>query len=167
MKTELTRQAEKCLWNYTNKMGVFGCFEVTIGWFGNERVDYITYSTDNTIRCYEIKVTLADLKSKAKQTFIGDYNYLVVTKELWGIIQSDIELGWKYHDKGIIVFSEEGIGVKSVKKAKKKNVTFGTRATILESMIRSLNREVDKFYKIAPFWEFKTEENNVMCSGKK
>ena len=67
-KTDLTRQAEKCLWNYTNKMGVFGCFEVTIGWYGKERVDYITYSTDNTIRCYEIKVTLADLKSKASQS---------------------------------------------------------------------------------------------------
>ncbi|RBR96506.1 hypothetical protein EB62_00956 [Enterococcus faecalis] len=75
MKTDLTRQAEKCLWHYTNKMGVFGCFEVTIGWFGKERVDFMTYSTDNTIRCYEIKVTLADLKSSAKQTFLSDYNY--------------------------------------------------------------------------------------------
>ncbi|HGF8056329.1 TPA: hypothetical protein QFL15_001935 [Enterococcus faecium] len=55
MKTELTMQAEKCLWHETNRMGVFGCFEVTIGWLGNERVDYITYSTDNTIRCYELK----------------------------------------------------------------------------------------------------------------
>ncbi|MEB5950515.1 hypothetical protein [Enterococcus innesii] len=159
MKTDLTRQAEKCLWNYTNKMGVFGCFEVTIGWYGKERVDYITYSTDNTIRCYEIKVTLADLKSKASQTFIGDYNYLVITKELWETIQADIELGWRYHNQGILVFLEEGIGMTSVKKAKKKNVTLGTRATILESMVRSLNREVGKLYKLAPFWELKANEN--------
>lgn len=158
-KTDLTRQAEKCLWYHTDKMGVFGCFEVTIGWYGNERVDYITYSTDNTIRCYEIKVTLADLKSKAKQTFIGDYNYLVITKELWEIIQADVELGWQYHNQGIIVFSEDGIGVTSVKKAKKQNVTIGTRATVLESMVRSLNREVGKLYKLAPFWELKANEN--------
>lgn len=140
-------------------MGVFGCFEVTIGWYGKERVDYITYSTDNTIRCYEIKVTLADLKSKASQTFIGDYNYLVITKELWETIQADIELGWRYHNQGILVFLEEGIGMTSVKKAKKKNVTLGTRATILESMVRSLNREVGKLYKLAPFWELKANEN--------
>ncbi|EOB3407632.1 hypothetical protein ACIJDF_002723, partial [Enterococcus hirae] len=89
MKKDLTRQAEKCLWYETNRMGVFGCFEVTIGWLGNERVDYITYSVDNTIRCYEIKVTLSDLKSKAKQTFIGDYNYLVVTNDLWEKMQQD------------------------------------------------------------------------------
>ncbi|MEQ7106325.1 hypothetical protein ABQD87_07980 [Enterococcus gallinarum] len=160
-KTDLTRQAEKCLWNYTNKMGVFGCFEVTIGWYGKERVDYITYSTDNTIRCYEIKVTLADLKSKASQTFIGDYNYLVVTNELWKAIQADNDLGWKYYHEGILIFDElsHNIGITSVKKAKKRNVTIGTRATVLESMVRSLNREVGKLYKLAPFWELKANGN--------
>lgn len=119
MKTDLTRQAEKCVWYHTNKQGVFGCFEVTIGWFGKERVDFMTYSTDNTIRCYEIKVTLSDLKSKASQTFIGDYNYLVITQDLWEIIQKDDSLGWKYYHQGILVFRETGIGIKSVKKAKK------------------------------------------------
>lgn len=159
-KTDLTRQAEKCLWAYTNKMGVFGCFEVTIGWFGDERVDYITYSTDNSIRCYEIKVTLADLKSKAKQTFIGDYNYLVVTAELWEAIQADEKLGWKYYNEGILIFNEHShsIGIASVKKAKKRNVTIGIRATVLESMVRSLNREVSKFYKISPFWGKETSK---------
>lgn len=152
-KTDLTKQAEKCLWYHTNKQGVFGCFEVTIGWFGKERVDFITYSTDNTIRCYEIKVSMADLKSSAKQTFIGDYNYLVVTQELWEMIKSDDSLGWKYYYQGILVFQKIGIGIKSEKKARKQNVTIGTRATVLESMVRSLNREVGKFYKEKPFWE--------------
>lgn len=153
-KSKLTKQAEKCLWHHTNKMGVFGCFEVTIGWSGKERVDFMTYSTDNTIRCYEIKVTMADLMSKAKQTFIGDYNYLVVTKELWEQIQTNNELGWKYYQQGILVFSESShsVGVTSVKKAKKQNVPLGTRATVLESMVRSMNREVEKFYKEKPYW---------------
>ncbi len=159
MKTDLTKQAEKCLWYYTNKMGVFGCFEVTIGWFGKERVDFMTYSTDNTIRCYEIKVTLADLKSSAKQTFLGDYNYLVVTNKLWEKIQANPDLRWKYHNQGILVFSElrHNLGITSVKKAKKQNVTLGTRATVLESMVRSLNREVEKFYKVNPFWGLSEE----------
>nr|WP_270501165.1 hypothetical protein [Enterococcus avium] len=113
----------------------------------------MTYSTDNTIRCYEIKVTLSDLKSKASQTFIGDYNYLVITQDLWEIIQKDDSLGWKYYHQGILVFRETGIGIKSVKKAKKQNVTLGTRSTVLESMVRSLNREVGKYYKATPFWE--------------
>ena len=152
-KTDLTKQAEKCLWNYTNKQGVFGCFEVTIGWFGKERVDFMTYSTDNTIRCYEIKVTMADLKSTAKQTFIGDYNYLVVTQDLWELIQLDNSLGWKYYYQGILVFKNSSVGITSVKKAKKQQVSIGTRATVLESMVRSLNREVGKYYKIKPYWE--------------
>ncbi|RBT47165.1 hypothetical protein, partial [Enterococcus hirae] len=101
MKTDLTRQAEKCLWHETNRMGVFGCFEVTIGWSGTERVDYITYSTDNTIRCYEIKVSMADLKSKANQTFIGDYNYLVITQDLWEKMQQDERIMCKYRHQGI------------------------------------------------------------------
>lgn len=153
LKTDLTRQAEKCLWYHTDKMGVFGCFEVTIGWFGKERVDFMTYSTDNTIRCYEIKVTFADLKSKANQTFIGDFNYLVITQDLWEIIQRDDSLAWKYYYQGILVFKENGIGITSVKKAKKQNVSLGTRSTVLESMVRSLNREVGKYYKATPFWE--------------
>lgn len=153
MKTELTRQAEKCLWHYTNEHGIFGCFEVTIGWHGKERVDFMTYSTDNTIRCYEIKVSLSDLKSTAKQTFIGDYNYLVVTKELWEIIQNDDSLGWKYYKQGILIFQESGIGITSVKKARKQSVTLGMRSTVLESMVRSLNREVGKFYEVEPFWK--------------
>lgn len=160
MKTELTMQAEKCLWHETNRMGVFGCFEVTIGWLGNERVDYITYSTDNTIRCYEIKVSMADLKSKAKQTFIGDYNYLVITQDLWEKMQQDEKLMRKYYYQGIYVFSEKYTSMTSVKKAKKQQVTLGTRATILESMIRSMNREMHKFYKIKPYWE--TEQAEVV-----
>lgn len=151
MKTDVTRKIECALWKLTNKQGTFGCFEVSIGWVGNERVDYITYSTDNTIRCYEIKVSMSDLKSKAKQTFIGDYNYLVCTNELWKAIDNDPKLGWKYYHEGIYVLLENG-GLQSVKKAKKKKVDLGTRATILESMVRSLNREVEKFYKVSPFW---------------
>ena len=160
MKTDLTRQAEKCLWHETNRMGVFGCFEVTIGWSGNERVDYITYSTDNTIRCYEIKVSMTDLNSKAKQTFLGDYNYLVITQDLWEKMQQDERIMCKYWRQGIYVFSEEHTCITSVKKAKKQQVTLGTRATILESMVRSMNRELYKFYKVKPYWELEEVGKN-------
>ena len=43
--------------------------------------------------------------------------------------------------------------ITNVKKAKKQRVTLGTRSTVLESMVRSLNREVEKLYIEKPFWE--------------
>ncbi len=158
MKTDLTKLAEKRVWESTQKMGVFGCFEVTIGFNGDERVDYITYDTSGIVRCYEIKVSMSDLKSEAKQTFLGDYNYLVVPNELWGKMQNDNRIMWKYHYQGVLVFEDTtyGYGLVSAKKAKKKQVNLGTKVTILESMVRSLNREVGKLYKVKPFWK----ENN-------
>ena len=47
-KTQLTHELERQLWKYTKKRGTFGCFEVTIGWRGKERVDYLTYDTKGT-----------------------------------------------------------------------------------------------------------------------
>lgn len=90
-------------------------------------------------RCYEIKVTLADLKSSAKQTFLGDYNYLVVTNELWEKIQANPDLKWKYSNQGILIFSElrHNLGITSVKKAKKQNVTL--YGFIIERIFKILN----------------------------
>ena len=82
-KTEETLRLERSIFKATKKMGVFGCFEVTIGFFGKERVDYMTYDTKGIFRCYEIKTSLSDFHSKAKKTFCGHYNYYVLTKELY------------------------------------------------------------------------------------
>lgn len=62
----------------------------------------------------------------------------------------------KCHDVRDVELSHN-LGITSVKKAKKQNVTLGTRATVLESMVRSLNREVEKFYKVNPFWGLSEE----------
>ena len=82
-KTEETLRLERSIFKANKKMGVFGCFEVTIGFFGKERVDYMTYDTKGIFRCYEIKTSLSDFHSKAKKTFCGHYNYYVLTKELY------------------------------------------------------------------------------------
>lgn len=68
-------------------------------------------------------------------------------------VKADDSLGWKYYQQGILVFQESGIGITSVKKARKQSVTLGMRSTVLESMVRSLNREVGKFYEVEPFWK--------------
>lgn len=89
-KTDLTLQLERDIHSATKKTGLVGCFEVTIGKGGNERVDYITFDTKNIVRCYEIKVSKSDFYSSAKKTFIGHYNYYVMPKELFDIVEKDI-----------------------------------------------------------------------------
>ncbi|GIN93346.1 hypothetical protein J22TS1_43970 [Siminovitchia terrae] len=135
-KTELTIQLERQIYSATNKQGVFGCFEVTIGWFGDERVDYITYDTKGIWRCYEIKVSKPDFYSKAKKTFVGHYNYFVLPKELYEEVKHDIP-------SHIGVYVD---GNYSVKRAKKQELTIDVQV-LKDSLIRSLSRESEKLLK--------------------
>ncbi|OZB98095.1 hypothetical protein [Paenibacillus sp. XY044] len=135
-KTELTQKIEKNLYEYTNKQGTFGCFEVTIGWFGSERVDYITYDTKGTWRCYEIKVSKSDFYSSAKKTFIGHFNYFVMPKELYEQVKDDIP-----SHVGVITD-----GKYSIKKAKRQELSIDEKI-LKDSLIRSLSRDADKLYK--------------------
>ena len=114
-KTKLTKILEKELWRATRKLGTFGCFEVTIGWFGKERVDYMTYDTKGTWRCYEIKVSKNDFYSKSKTTFVGHYNYYVMPQELYNQVAQDIP-------EGIGVYVFNGWGLRLVKRPKYKDL---------------------------------------------
>lgn len=160
MKTEETKSLEKDIRIATKKIGVFGCFEVTIGYAGKERVDFMTYEPARKIfRCYEIKASKKDFYSSAKKSFVGDYNYFVLTKELWEAVKDDIP-------------SEIGVyvGQTCVKKAKKTNlpdavqyriwrsvkgkrirVEMPLREALIDSMIRSLYRDSDKLLQIYGF----------------
>lgn len=132
MKTEKTLELERLIWRATQNQGTFGCFEVTIGWFGSERVDYMTYNTKGEFRCYEIKVTKSDFHSKAATTFIGHFNYYVMPPELYKEVKDEIP-------DHIGVYT----GETCAKKARRQEL--GTDVQILkDSMIRSLSREVQK-----------------------
>lgn len=151
MKTEKTIMLEKAIRKATRKNGVFGCYEVTIGFFGKERVDYMTYDTKGIFRCYEIKVSKADFHSTAAKSFVGHYNYYVLTRELYDQVKEEIP-DW------IGVY----VGGSCIKKAKKQELSGKTykirrsvngRSTevstpwvdmLKESMIRSLYRDSDK-----------------------
>lgn len=153
-KTEETLKLEHDIWVSTQKTGTFGCFEVTIGFGGRERVDYMTYDTTGIFRCYEIKVTKSDFHSGHKHSFVGHYNYFVLTQELWSQVQDEIP-DWV----GCIV------GQECVKKPKKQDIDakeYKTRKTIngrstevtmswtemlKDSFIRSLVRDSQKLYK--------------------
>lgn len=69
-KTEKTIEMERAIYKATNKMGVFGCFEVTIGWYGKERVDYLTYDTKGlwSHSCIEL---ICPLKTKSASCMLG------------------------------------------------------------------------------------------------
>lgn len=134
-KTEVTLEMERAIYKATNKMGVFGCLEVTIGYFGKERVDYITYDTKGTWRCFEIKVSKADFHSKAYNTFIGHFNYYVMPKELYEEVKNEIP-------DHIGVY----IGGTLVKRPKRQ--PLGEDEQVLKnSLIRSLARDAEKLQK--------------------
>lgn len=131
-KTKETLELEDKIFKATRKQGVFGCFEVTIGWFGKERVDYMTYDTKGIWRCFEIKVSKADFHSKAKKTFIGHYNYFVMTSKLYEEVKDEIP-------NHIGVYC----GNTLIKRAKKQELQVDEQI-LKDSMIRSLYREYEK-----------------------
>lgn len=153
MKTEETLKLEKQIRQATHKMGVFQCFEVTIGYAGDERVDFMTYDTKGIFRCYELKVSKADFHSNAAVSFVGHYNYYVLTRDLYNQVKDEIP-DWV----GVYV------GDYCIKKAKKQDIsnkeyqmrrTINGRSTevvipwidlLKESMIRSLYRDSDKLF---------------------
>lgn len=134
-KTELTLELEKSLYFKTSKQGVFGCFEMTIGFYGNERVDYITYDTKGIWRCYEIKVSKSDFHSKASKTFVGNYNYYVMPRELYEEVKNEIPKHIGVHTSGCCI-----------KNAKKQELQVDEQI-LKDSLIRSLYRDSEKLYK--------------------
>lgn len=135
MKTAETRRLESVLWKNTNTLGVFGAFEVTIGWHGRERVDYMTFDNKGTFRCYEVKVTKADFHSECRNSFVGHLNYYVMPPDLFEQVRTEIPDGI-----GVYVVDAQGF-MANVKMAKRRPADADM---LKNSMIRSLNREVRK-----------------------
>lgn len=140
-KTQETMDIENALAMQTKKLRIFGAFEVTIGWYGKERVDYLTYDYKDTWRCYEIKVSKADFYSKAAKTFIGHLNYFVMPLELYKQVGDSIppHIGVKYVD----MYGH----IQCAKQAKRQEVTMKTIDILNKSLIRCLCRDRDKLMK--------------------
>lgn len=88
------------------------------------------------VKCYEIKVSIDDLKSSAHLSFYGHYNYLVITSELYQKV-TDWDLYIPKH-VGIIV----GTSLASKRKAKRCILSPQDESMLKESMVRSM------FYKM-------------------
>lgn len=95
----------------------------------------MTYDTKGIWRCFEIKVSKQDFRSKAHNTFLGHCNYYVMTRSLYEEVKDEIP-------DGIGVYVGDGC----VKRAKKRELGIDEHI-LKDSMIRSLYREFEKQYK--------------------
>ena len=159
-KTTLTKSIEHALWVKTNGL-MYGCREVKIGLGSNrhlltnreEYVDYMTITASGEITCYEIKVSKSDFKSKAALSFEGHRNYIVLPNTLYDEIKDTDYFKKKlpYH-AGVITFNTANpvsqYSLKTVKNCKKRELSIGKQTLLMESLMRSLSREANKFYKV-------------------
>ena len=152
-KRKETLELEKKLHEMCEKRRIYGCEEVTIGFYnnghGNEIVDFCTMDSKGVLRCYEIKVTLSDLKSKAKKSWFGHYNYLFVTKEVYEKINNNLD---EYIPKhiGVAVPCSNlwSDGVEILRKANRQNISAEQEVMLKESMVRSMSYKLQK-YRVA------------------
>lgn len=169
MKTKETLLIEQVL--YASLFGdnpslakEFGTTEVKIG-FGkelrehrvkNEYVDFMSYDIRKDIfRCYEVKVSMSDFKSKANLSWYGNYNYLVLSNELY--YQQSLK-DWENtipENVGIIVVylgiaeasSDLRNAKETVKRPKFVEVEFEMKQTLKNSLLRSLFYQNNKLKK--------------------
>lgn len=143
-KRKETIDLENALIQQTKEKRIYGCEEVTIGFDnghyagrGKEIVDFMTMDSKGIIKCYEIKVTLQDLKSNAKKSWFGHYNYLVVTQDLYTQIK-DFKEYIPSHIGVLIGTTSSGI------KAIKQNISVDQEIMLKESLIRSIYFKLEK-----------------------
>ena len=142
-KTKETLRLEEALHIHTKEKRIYGVEEVTIGFYnagmGKEIVDYMTMDSKGILRCYEIKVSKNDLVSKAKKSWYGHYNYLVVSDTLFHELP-DLQ-SYIPADIGILV----GTRLECTKKPKKHQISIDCAAMLKESMVRSIYFKMEKY----------------------
>lgn len=169
-KRKETLEIENKLHIMCQKECLYGCEEVTIGFYnnghGDEVVDFCTMNSKGELRCYEIKVTLADLKSKAKKSWYGHYNYLIVTKELFEKISDNLEQYIPdYVGVGVCgetySYSLANYGYSLKRKAKKQNLTKEQELMLKESMVRSMSYKLQKYREAVDIQKVSELKNNL------
>lgn len=136
-----TLKIEQLLQKQTEIKRIYGCEEVTIGFYnnghGNEAVDFMTMDYNGIIRCYEIKVTLSDMKSKAKKSWYGNYNYIVVSNQLLSQRNKWTEL------PSYVGILDENLNC--ISKPKKQDVSIENQIMLKESLVRSIYWKMVKY----------------------
>lgn len=140
-KTSLTEEIENVLLDEYKRM--YACREVTIG-MGTAvhgRVDIMVMDSKDIIRCFEIKVTVADFRSPCISSFDGHYNYYVMPLEVYEKVENEIPTF-----VGVFIYSR--MHLSSVKKAIKQKLSSEKVEVMKSYLIRSLSREANRYYEI-------------------
>ena len=150
-KTQGTLEIEEALYRDARRLGVYGCFEMSVGFsrhheeYGDQRVDFITMDSQCVFRAYEVKVSKSDFHSTCTNSFIGHFNYYAMPRNLYEQVKSEVP---------------EHIGVwcdgEVIKKPKR--VTPIVEPYVLAiSMVRSLSRDADRY--LTAMFDKDTPEN--------
>lgn len=150
-KTRLTIEIEKALVQKTKKKkGLYGALEVTIGYSeyrkDYERCDYMTFDSSNEICCYEIKVSIEDLQSQAKKTFIGNRNYLVMPKSMYEELKEKKPELLHTGLVGIMVFDKNANNLMVKRRCSLHSMNISTKVQWLEGIARAGCRDARKYY---------------------
>ena len=142
-----TKELEHKIYFTLKKMGTYLCFEVGMpnkqrGTKIKQRVDLLSYDTTGIWRFYELKVSKSDFYSKAKNTFLGHYNYYVMPKEIYKQVKKDIP---SY--VGCYISDDKHELCWCVKKAKKQSLDINSDK-LMFAFMQALDREYSKYRKI-------------------
>ena len=124
----------------------YGAKEVTLGFARDNRirgkteiVDFLSYDMKKDIyKCYEIKISMQDFKSDARKSWYGNYNYLVISKDLYS---QEILDWWKKQipkEIGIIVVNIESGRKENVKRSSYQDIPDDNKNILKNSLLRTL-----------------------------
>ena len=141
---KLSETIEKKI-NPQNDPRIYWAKEVTFDYSSDHavRVDYMKFVPVNNstsgiekgdFYCYEVKSCIEDFHSGHGLNFIGDYNYLVMTKETYAAVSTEIP----YY---VGIYVQDGNGLTCIKKARRRNRTRPVSEMLL-MMFRSAAREL-------------------------
>lgn len=91
MKTNLTKEIEKVARHRLVKHATFDMLLDEVGLPNKKIVDLMLYNINTKIwRCYEIKISVSDFHSKNGHNFVGNYNYYILTNEVYEQVKDEI-----------------------------------------------------------------------------
>lgn len=159
MKTKLTRNLESTLYQYCYEQGAYVVEEVSMP-DKKGIVDTLSYQQlpngEVEWRCYELKVTKSDFHSKAKLSFIGNYNYFVLPQKLYEEVQDEIptHIGvmiYRAFDKKAIDLAPQTLrtpGFLTIAKRAQYQDLQVEEKPLTAHFVASLFREVDKAKRV-------------------